>query len=71
MIDGNAWTRYLGKDWKRTDTGFAVRVLERYIASMLELAGLMHAKGVNTPALTSHAMPLEEGEKELDEACHR
>eukprot|EP00972_Heterocapsa_arctica_P084067 12385231-Heterocapsa_arctica.AAC.1 len=27
-IDGNAWTRCLGKDWKRTDTGFMVRVPE-------------------------------------------
>jgi len=58
--------RYLGKEWKRTPTGFLVRTPAAYTSSVLALMRLEHAKGAPTPFLTP--APLDE--TPLDEAGH-
>eukprot|EP00972_Heterocapsa_arctica_P083291 12273535-Heterocapsa_arctica.AAC.1 len=49
-----------------------VRVPQHYTATILEAAGLTHAKGVNSPASTSRVVSGEQkGGGLLDEARHR
>ena len=43
------WVRYLGKEWKETDGGHAVRVPPQYWTSLLEEAGLSDARSTTTP----------------------
>ena len=50
-ITEHPWTRYLGKEWRRTTKGFEMRLPQRYVNALLELARLERAKGVNTPAI--------------------
>ena len=60
------WVRYLGKEWKRTPTGFLVRTPVSYMEQILALVHLEHAKGAPTPFLSS--VPADE--TPLDAAAH-
>ena len=69
-ITEHQWTRYLGKEWRRTPKGFEMRIPQRCVNALLELARLERAKGVNTPAIPGRGGGSEEEKEQLDEACH-
>ena len=62
------WTRYLGKQWRRTPTSLQVRVAPDYVNQILHLLHLEHAKGVPAPMFSSDKKPEED--PELNEEEH-
>ena len=64
MIDDKHWESYLGREWRRTSTGFKVRVPKVYYTSLLEPFGLKDARALLTPFPGTHEKRDEEDEEE-------
>ena len=49
VVGEQQWTRYLGREWRRVQDGYEVRIPECYWTATLARAGLQHCKPVMTP----------------------
>eukprot|EP00972_Heterocapsa_arctica_P018280 2699409-Heterocapsa_arctica.AAC.1 len=54
LIDEDHWERYLGREWRRTTTGFKVRIPKEYYITLLSLFGLKNARPLLTPFPGGH-----------------
>eukprot|EP00972_Heterocapsa_arctica_P029232 4299184-Heterocapsa_arctica.AAC.1 len=53
-IDEDHWERYLGREWRRTKTGFKVRIPKEYYITLLNIFGLKNARPLLTPFPGGH-----------------
>eukprot|EP00972_Heterocapsa_arctica_P050520 7429130-Heterocapsa_arctica.AAC.1 len=54
LIDVDHWERDLGREWRRTATGFKVRIPKEYYVTLLNLFGLRNARPLLTPFPGGH-----------------
>eukprot|EP00972_Heterocapsa_arctica_P114170 16441113-Heterocapsa_arctica.AAC.1 len=54
LIDEFHWERYLGREWRRTATGFKVRIPKECYTTLLNLFGLKNARPLLTPFPGGH-----------------
>eukprot|EP00972_Heterocapsa_arctica_P006928 1013764-Heterocapsa_arctica.AAC.1 len=69
-VSAERWTKFLGREWRRCDAGFRVRIPPTYFQKVLKEFNMEKCKPVNTPFVPG-VRHREDEERSLEDMKHQ